>query len=369
MTLYLQKELLIGKARLSHRVVMAPLTRLRATEPAGVPTELMVEYYAQRASEGGLIITEATNISEQAKGVPGAPGIFTDEQQQSWRKVVEAVHAKGGVIFLQLWHTGRASHSSHNSLGSLPVGPSAIAVSSNAMGAGFQNCPREAPTPLSREAIAAIVADYRTATSRAINAGFDGVEIHAANGYLIDQFLHDNVNTRKDEYGGPVSSRAKFLLEVVDAVGEASSGRPVGVRLSPYGTFNDMHDSDPEHLFREVIHLLGRKPVSYLHLIEPRANAGLREEHDMTKPSSVSRLFHNTFPRPIIVSGGFNRQRAESLIQDEMADAIAFGRHFISNPDLPNRLFNDHPLSAYDRATFYGGGAAGYTDYAEFTSL
>lgn len=289
---------------------MAPLTRMRATEPGGVPTELMADYYGQRASKGGLIITEATQISLQGKGVPGAPNIHTDEQQAGWARVADAVHAKGGYAFLQLWHTGRASHSSHHPDGSLPVSASAIAPAGEAIGANFQRYPRETPRELETEEIALVIEDYRTAGLRAIEAGFDGVEIHGANGYLVDQFLQDQSNRRTDRYGGSIDNRVRFLLEVTDAlVGALGAGR-VGVRLSPFGTFGDVADSDPEALFRHAVEALSPRGLAYLHLIEPRVNVGLREDHDPSKPASATALFRSAFSGPLITSGGFTKASA-----------------------------------------------------------
>lgn len=352
-----------GAYALKHRVVMAPLTRMRASPDEAIPSPFAAEYYAQRASEGGLIITEATQISVQGKGFPQTPGIHSDKQVAAWREVTDAVHARGGVIFLQLWHTGRISHSSHHLDGALPVAPSAITPAGEAYGADFKTYPFETPRELSLSELPSVVDEHRQAAKRAKAAGFDGVEIHAANGFLIDQFLQDKSNQRSDRYGGSISNRMRFLLEVLDAVKEVYSGAEIGIRLSPFGKLGDIGDSAPLKLFREVIQVLSMHNLAYLHLVEPRANAGLSEDQDLSQPESVCGLFRDAFSGPLIASGGFTKASAEALIASGHADAVAFGRSFIANPDLPYRLSIDAPLNPYNRATFYGGGAEGYTDY------
>lgn len=361
----LQTAIRLGDIELAHRVVLAPLTRLRATEPGAVPTDMMVDYYQQRASKGGLLITEATQISEKAKGIPAAPGLHSDEQQAAWKRVVDAVHAKGGKIIVQLWHTGRISHSSHHADGAGPVGPSAIKIDNqtDAMGAGFVSYPREAPRALEIDEIAQLVDDFRTAASRAMAIGFDGVEIHSANGYLLDQFLNERSNERSDRYGGNIVNRCRLTLEVTDAViGVYGPGR-VSVRLSPFGTFNDVDDSDPEALHRHLIGELSSRRLAFLHLIEPRVMTGLQEEQDLSKPASITRMLRDAYDGAVISSGGFTRDSAEAIVREGLADAIAFGRQFIANPDLPHRFAIGAPLNPYDRPTFYGGDARGYTDY------
>jgi len=353
----------IGPCRLSHRVVMAPLTRMRACEHTLAPNALNARYYGQRASRGGLIITEATQISAQGQGYPRTPGIHTDEQAAGWKQVVDEVHARGGRIFLQLWHTGRISHSSHRSDGALPVAPSAIRPAGEAWGAGFARYPFETPRALEPAQIPAVVNEYKLAAQRAAGAGFDGVEVHAANGYLIDQFLQNRTNQRADDYGGSVPNRVRFLLEVCDAVTSVYAPSRVGVRLSPFGVVGDIGDSDPAGLFTHAIQSLSARGIAYLHLLEPRAKAGLTEGQDLGQPPAVAALFRGSFSGPLIVSGGFTKESAEAVLRSGTADAVAFGRAYIANPDLPYRLAMNAPLNRYDRSTFYGGTERGYTDY------
>jgi N-ethylmaleimide reductase len=363
MTSVLHTPLKIGNIQLSHRVVMAPLTRMRASEPGAAPDALNARYYGQRASRGGLIIAEATQISWQGKGYPRTPGIHSAEQAAGWKQVVSAVHGKGGVIFLQLWHVGRISHSSHHPDGSAPVSASAVRPAGEALAAGFRRAAYDAPRALGLEEIPRLVEQYSDAAGLALEAGFDGVELHAANGYLIDQFLQDGTNHRTDRYGGSVENRARLLLEVTDRLIARLGAERVGVRMSPFGTVNDISDSDPLSINRHAIEALSRRGIAYLHLIEPRANAGLREDPNLSAPPSVASLFRPSFQGPLIVSGGFTKATAEEAIRAGHADATAFGRAFIANPDLPYRLSIGAPLNAYDRATFYGGAEKGYTDY------
>jgi N-ethylmaleimide reductase len=362
-TSLLHKPLKIGNRQLAHRVVMAPLTRMRAGEPGAAPHALNAQYYGQRASRGGLIIAEATQVSWQGKGYPRTPGIHTDEHVVGWKQVVSAIHAKGGIAFLQLWHVGRISHSSHHPDGSLPVSASAVRPAGEAFAAGFKRAPYEVPHALKIEEIPPIIEQYASAADRALQAGFDGVELHAANGYLIDQFLQDGTNQRTDRYGGEAENRARLLLEVTDRLITRLGADRVGVRMSPFGTVNDISDSDPLSINRYAIEALSKRGIAYLHLIEPRANAGLREDPNTDAPASVASLFRPSFAGPLIVSGGFNKETAEAAIAAGHADAIAFGRAFIANPDLPQRLAIGAPLNAYDRATFYGGAEKGYVDY------
>jgi N-ethylmaleimide reductase len=363
MTSSLHSPLKIGEFELAHRVVMAPLTRMRASEPGSAPAALNAQYYAQRASCGGLIIAEATQISWQGQGYPRTPGIHTDEQVAGWKSVVDAVHEKGGRIFLQLWHVGRISHSSHHPEGALPVSASSVRPAGEALAAGFKRLPYETPRALKTDEIPRIVEEYERAAKRAMLAGFDGVELHGANGYLIDQFLQDKTNHRSDGYGGSVENRTRFLLEITDKLVRRLGAARIGVRLSPFGTVNDISDSDPATLFRHAIEALSSRRIAYLHLIEPRVNAGLREEHNLDVPPSVAAMFRVSFQGPLIASGGFTKASADAAIQAGTSDAIAFGRAFIANPDLPHRLATGSPLNAYDRPTFYGGTEKGYTDY------
>jgi N-ethylmaleimide reductase len=346
-------------------VVLAPLTRLRSSQPGDIPNALNATYYRQRASEGGLLISEATQISPLGKGYPAAPGIHSAEQIEGWKLVTNAVHAKGGYIFLQLWHVGRMSHSSLHPEAGLPVAPSAIAPQdgSKAMTADFQQVPFETPRALALEEIPSIVAEYRKAAKKAKLAGADGIEIHSANGYLLDQFLQDRSNKRTDIYGGSIENRARLLLEVVDAIVEVWGKARVGVRLSPFGTFLDMADSDPVALFTYVLHQLSNRGIAYVHLVEPRVgNAGADAPINGNAPRT-SETFRKAFNGILISAGGYSAETAEQAIAKHLADAIAFGRLFIANPDLPKRLELKSPLNAYDRSTFYGGTEKGYTDY------
>lgn len=350
-----------GALALKNRVIMAPLTRMRATE-GDVPGELAAQYYSQRAS-AGLIVSEATQISNLGKGYPATPGIYSDAQVAGWRKVTEAVHAKGGQMVCQLWHVGRISHSSLHPSEGLPVAPSAIAPSGKVYTATWQLAEYETPRPLTLAEIPALIHDYAHAANQAKAAGFDGVEVHGANGYLLDQFLHDGSNKRDDQYGGSVENRCRLLLEVLHAVMGVWGADRVGVRLSPYGTFNDMSDRDTLGLFTYLMDQLNPLGLSYLHLIEPRATmAGGTDKIKEDQPST-SALFRPLYKGNIIAAGGFDREGAEAFVSSDQADAVAFGRFFISNPDLPERLASNAPLTPYDRKTFYGGSAKGYVDY------
>jgi N-ethylmaleimide reductase len=318
---------------------------------------MAAEYYGQRASLGGFIVAEATQVSGYAQGYPSTPGIHSAEQTKSWRTVTDAVHARGGVIFLQLWHVGRASHSSIQPDGRLPVGPSAIAIKTElALSPQWQQLPYETPRALDLDEIPAIVEAFREAAHNAMTAGFDGVEVHGANGYLLEQFLHDSSNKRVDQYGGSMENRARLLLEVTSAVVDIWGPDRVGVRLSPFSTFNDVGDSDPIGLYSHVLPELGKFDIAYLSLIE--AHKGM----EIDPPSAVDQL-RPLWPNTLILSGGFSKESAEEAIRSGQADAIGFGRLFISNPDLPTRLKLGSALNSYDRSTFYGGDAAGYIDY------
>lgn len=347
----------IGNYSLNHRIVMPPLTRMRAKN--GIPHILANEYYSQRATNGGLIIAEATQISPEAQGYPDTPGIYSTEQIAAWKQVTDAVHTKGGIIFLQLWHTGRASHSCFQPQNTLPVAPSAIAISGlMCVNNDWQQVPYEIPRALTKNEIDQIIQDFRQAARNALTAGFDGVEIHGANGYLIEQFLHDSSNHRTDIYGGSIQNRCRFLLEITAAVIDEIGSDRVGVRLSPFGTYNDVGDSHPIQLYSYLLPQLDKFHIAYLSLIEARTDQGM----DIHSPRSLPNI-RSLFSAPIILSGGFNRYSAEQAIAENRADAIGFGRFFIANPDLPVRLQANAPLNAYQRETFYGGDAKGYTDY------
>lgn len=345
---------------LPNRIVMAPLTRDRAGE-GKVPTDLMVEYYRQRASMG-LIICEATPVNAAGHGYPDTPGIHTPEQIEGWKKVTTAVHEAGGLIFCQLWHCGRISHPSYQPKNKFPPAPSPIGARDAQIWKNdwTQITTVVKPRQLNLDEIDFTIEDYRKATKAAREAGFDGVEIHGANGYLINQFLAENSNKRKDEYGGSIQNRARFLFEVLDAVTTEWPER-VGLRLSPPGTFNDIDPSNAGPLYKYVIEKLNDHNLCYLHLVEPR----MFGDYDIATyglPLS-SKDWRPLFKGTLISSGSHLKESASVLLNHAQADLIAFGRLAISNPDLVKRLETDAPLTDYDRETFYGGDEKGYTDY------
>jgi N-ethylmaleimide reductase len=368
---HLFSPLKLGPYQLRHRVAMAPLTRMRAEKPSLVPRLLNAEYYAQRATPGGLIIAEASPVTATGFGSPGVPGIYSEQQVAGWRKVVDAVHAKGGIIFLQLWHVGRVSHSSFQPGGALPVAPSAVAISSEfkAATADGKGVPYEMPRALETDEIPVIVEAYRQAARNALAAGFDGVEIHGANGYLVEQFLQSRSNLRTDRYGGGIANRCRFLLEVTQAAIDVWGANRVGVRLSPYGIANGSGEADPMPLYTHAIEALNPLGLAYLHFIEPRSSGAGRAEVDWQCVPSAMVLYRPIWKGVLISAGGFRGESAEAAIAQGHADAIAFGRIFISNPDLPSRLRHGYPLTPYDRKTFYGGDVAGYTDYPVYDAM
>jgi N-ethylmaleimide reductase len=349
----------LGSYVLPNRIVMAPMTRSRAT-PDGVPSSLAATYYAQRAT-AGLIITEATQVSPEGVGYPGTPGIYTEAQATRWRSVTRAVHAQHGRIFLQLWHVGRVSHPSMQPEGRLPVAPSAIAPEGGLFTShGMQRF--VTPRAIDSEEIGGLVAQFARAAQLALDAGFDGIDIHAANGYLIDQFLRDGSNRRSDAYGGSVPNRARFLLEVVEAVMSVWGAARVGVRISPLQPYNSMQDSDPQTLFSHVATMLGRFGIGYLHVVEPGSG------HPMATAQGLDmlRLLRVAFRGRMIVDGGRDRASAESALANSEADLVALATPFIANPDLVERLSLGLPLASPDPAVYYEGGARGYTDYPVF---
>ncbi|MDX1975224.1 MAG: alkene reductase [Rickettsiales bacterium] len=354
--------LTLGDITLSNRIIMAPLTRMRSKQPGNIPHALNAEYYAQRAS-AGLIVSEATQISQQGQGYPATPGIHSPEQIEGWKLVTEAVHEQRGKIFLQLWHVGRISHSSHQPNDGLPVAPSAIKPTGKVFTADWKQVDYETPRALETLEIAGIVADYKKASENAKAAGFDGVEVHGANGYLLDQFLQDGSNKRTDNYGGSIENRTRLLLEVVDAVVAVWGKGRVGVRLSPYGTFNDMDDSDPIALFNYVLDQLSKRGIAYVHMIEPRATSAGGSDAVAQSAPSTSQIFRKSFKGAFISAGGYDAENAKQAVESGEVDAVAFGRHFIANPDLPERIKTLATLNKYNRATFYGGAEKGYTDY------
>ncbi|OAL27824.1 hypothetical protein AYO20_09677 [Fonsecaea nubica] len=361
----------IGRYQLAHRIILAPCTRCRS--PAQVPGELNAEYYSQRATPGGLLITEATFISERAGAFARVPGIFTSEHIRGWKTVTDAVHRKGGYIFLQLWHTGRCppdvspypplSSSNKRLEGCCPFNPNQV--------------PFAEPKPMTIEDMHQVCQDYAKAAANAVEAGFDGVEIHAANGYLVDQFLCDNINDRTDEFGGSIENRARFPLMIFDALIASIGADRVGIRLSPFGNVHGAADSDPHATWGYVCRELEKRHVAYVHLVEPRhhdlfqtteqklkfleaaaARMG-REVEDALTLRPFKKALGST---PIIVAGG-GLEVAVSRFADHEADGLAFGRFFIANPDLPHRLKHGLPLNRWDRTLFYTPGPRGYTDY------
>ncbi len=354
----------VGSIELGHRVVMAPLTRMRSS-PGDLPNALMREYYTQRASAGGLLISEATPVAREGYGYAGAPGIYDDSQIAGWRAITDAVHAGGARIVQQLWHVGRQSHPDLQPGGAAPVAPSAIAADGEAHTATGA-VPFSTPRALRRDEIPAIIEQFRAGAERARRAGFDGVEIHGANGYLPDQFLEDGSNRRTDDYGGPIENRARFLLEVTEAAIGVWGAARVGVRLSPSSSYGSMHDSDPQATFGFVADRLDELGIAYLHVVEPRIRGN--ETVADTKPVAAAAL-RGRFHGAIIAAGGFTGASAEAILEAGDADLVAFGRAFIANPDLPARLRAGAPLNRYDRSTFYGGTERGYTDYPVFSDV
>lgn len=345
----------MGGLDLPNRVLMAPLTRNRS-HPDGTPKDMAQTYYAQRAS-AGLILTEATQISALGKGYKDTPGIHDDAHVAAWKKVTDAVHAGGGRIYMQLWHVGRISHNSLLPEGQTPQAPSAIAAQTKTFTEnGFEDC--SAPHAVTREEIEALLDEYRRAAQNAKDAGFDGVEIHSANGYLIDQFLQDQTNHRDDEYGGSVENRMRFLREVIDAVVEIWDRERVGIRLSPLGQANDISDSDPEGLFTQVYKLISAEKLAYLHVVEEFYGVDTSQEE-----REILKRLRGHFDGFYISNGGFEAASAAEVISGGHADAVAFGRDFIANPDLPERFRQGAELNAQDQGTFYGGDETGYTDY------
>ena len=345
----------LGALDLPHRVLMAPLTRNRA-HPDGTPADLAVEYYRQRAS-AGLIITEATQISAEGKGYINTPGIHGDAHVKAWKKITDAVHEAGGRIALQLWHVGRISHTSLLPNGESPVAPSAIRANSQTF---TENGPTDVSEPraLALSEIPRLIEEYRKAAERAKEAGFDMVEVHAANGYLLDQFIQDKTNTRDDAYGGSAENRVRLMKEVVEAVAEVWGADHVGVRLSPLGQFNDMGDSDPEATFTAAYKALNGLGLAYLHVVEKFPGSQPTSEE-----GAILDRLRTHWAGTYIANGDFDAETANAWIKKGRADGITFGRPFISNPDLPERFKRGAPLTEPDQSTFYGGDHHGYTDY------
>jgi N-ethylmaleimide reductase len=344
----------LGPITLPNRAVMAPLTRNRAV--AGmVPSPLAVEYYGQRAS-AGLLITEASQVSQQGQGYQDTPGIYSSEQVAGWRKVTDSVHQRGGRIFIQLWHVGRVSHTSLQPNNGAPVAPSAIrAKGKTFVGGTFTDISE--PRPLALEEIPGIVEAFRRGAANALQAGFDGVEIHGANGYLLDQFAKDGANKRTDAYGGSIENRARLMLEVTEAVAREAGADRTGIRISPVTPANDVSDSNPQPLFEHIVDHLNALKLVYIHVIEG-ATGGPRDIAPFDY-ASLRRRFKGAY----MANNGYDLALADKVLAAGAADLIAFGKLFISNPDLVERLERGAPLNPFDKATFYGGGAKGYTDY------
>ncbi|MBS0430266.1 MAG: alkene reductase [Proteobacteria bacterium] len=355
----LLQPITIAGTPLKNRVFMAPMTRMRANG-AECPTLLTARYYAQRAT-AGLIVTEATQVCAQGKGYFGTPGIYTDVQEAAWGRVVKAVHEAGGRIAMQLWHVGRISHSLNQPDGAQPVAPSAVATRRAKVSVfkdgRIQEVLCEPPRELLGDEVTVIVSQYATAAKRAKRAGFDFIEIHAANGYLINQFLSTNTNLRADRYGGSIENRARLLHEIVDAVSLVVGADKVGVRISPNGVFNDISDSEAEQMAYFLGHSLDAKEVAYLHVAEPDWAGGA------ALTMSVRRRLRETFKGCLVFCGNFDQKSAEELLIQNVADAMAFGRLYIANPDLVARFLSAAELNVADPLTYYFGNGNGYTDY------
>jgi N-ethylmaleimide reductase len=356
----------LGTYELPHRIVMAPLTRSRAGRPGNVPTRLMACYYAQRAS-AALIISEATQVSMQGQGYAWTPGIHSREQVDGWRQVTQAVHEAGGRIFCQLWHVGRISHpvlqpDSMPPVAPSPIKPAGMAFIENDRGEG-EFVPFVTPRALQIEEMPYLVAQYYRGARNAMTAGFEGVEVHAANGYLLDQFLESGTNKRTDEYGGSAENRCRLLMKVVQTVCDVWGPDRVGVRLSPLGTMNDISDDDPETTFGTAAEKLNDFNLAYLHIVNPAITSVERGEEPDERAANMLRLIRERYRGVLMLAGGFNRDTAVEWLRQGRADLIAFGREFIANPDLPERFRLGSPLNPDDPSTYYGGGAKGYIDY------
>jgi N-ethylmaleimide reductase len=354
----------LGSLTLPHRVAMAPLTRNRAGE-GNVPGKLNATYYKQRAS-AALIITEATQVAPKGQGYPRTPGIHSEAQVEGWSTVTDAVHEAGGRIFLQLWHVGRISHSDYHG-GETPVAPSAVRPEGQVLTPDLEMVPLETPRALETDEVPEVVDQYRRGAENARRAGFDGVEIHAANGYLIDQFLRSKTNRRTDRYGGSLENRLRFLREVTGAVTDAWDAGRVGVRLSPLSGFNDMGDDAPEETFRGAASVANDFGLAYVHLVEPaEPKPPIAGDGETT---AVFGGIRNAFDGGLVANGNYDLETATDAIERDYADLIAFGRSFLANPDLPRRLQEGLPINVPDEETFYNGDEHGYTDYPTWEAL
>jgi N-ethylmaleimide reductase len=350
----------MGDIELKNRIVMAPLTRNRATPGLDAPNDLNVEYYRQRAS-AGLIVSEASQISQQGQGYLWTPGVYTDAQVEGWRKITDAVHEAGGKIVIQLWHVGRVSHTSLQPGGQAPVAPSAIVARTKTfVEGGFADT--SAPRALDLSEIPGIIADYAHAAENAKRAGFDGVELHGANGYLIDQFLKDGANHRADAYGGSVENRMRFALEAVDAVLSVWPASRVGIRLSPVSPANDAVDSAPEKVFFPLVRELDKRGLAFIHVIE--GSTGMTRDNAPFDYEGLRKSFRGAY----MANNGYTRELALEAVGADRVDLVSFGKAFIANPDLVERLRRDAPLNPLDKKTLYGGDDHGYTDYPALTA-
>ncbi|MUJ20032.1 alkene reductase [Aliivibrio fischeri] len=353
----------LGNLTLKNRIVMPPMTRSRASQPGNVANDMMAEYYAQRAS-AGLIIAEGTQISEMGQGYAWTPGIYSQEQILGWKKVTDAVHAKGGTIFAQLWHVGRVTHP-ENIGGQQPISSSALKaenvkvfIDNGTDAPGFVDVVE--PREMTQQDINDVIAEYRQAALNAIEAGFDGIELHAANGYLINQFIDSEANNRTDEYGGSIENRLRFLGEVVEAVNEAIGHERVGVRLAPFTSLNGTVDKTPVETYTAAAALLNKLNVVYMHIAE------VDWDNAPETPEEFKTAIREAYQGTIIYAGRYNTGKAAQVLTDNLADLVGFGRPFIANPDLPNRIKNDYPLAEHDPNTLFGGTQQGLVDYPEY---
>ncbi|KAA0037082.1 hypothetical protein IC582_004263 [Cucumis melo] len=348
----------MGKFNLSHRIVLAPLTRQRSYN--NVPQQHAILYYSQRATKGGFLIAEATGVSDTAQGYPDTPGIWTKEQVEAWKPIVDAVHRKGGTFFCQIWHVGRVSNSGFQPNGQAPISSSDKPLFPQVRSNGIDVAQFTPPIRLRTDEIPQIVNDFRLAARNAIEAGFDGVEIHGAHGYLIEQFMKDQVNDRTDQYGGSLENRCRFALEVVEAVVNEIGGDRVGIRLSPFADFMEAGDSNPKALGVYMAESLNKYGILYCHMVEPRMRNVLEKVQCPHSLLPMRKAFNGTF----IAAGGYDKEDGNKTIAENRADLIAYGRWFLANPDLPKRFEMNAPLNQYIRDTFYlSDPVVGYTDY------
>lgn len=363
MTDSLFQPLQLGKLSLQNRIVMPPMTRSRATQPGNLANEMMAEYYAQRAS-AGLIIAEGTQISPIGQGYAWTPGIYSEAQIAGWKKVTDAVHAKEGTIFAQLWHVGRVTHPD-NIGGAQPISSSAIKaknvkvfIDNGQQAPGFVDVVE--PRAMTKEDINEVIAQYRQAALNAIEAGFDGIELHGANGYLVNQFIDSQANERTDEYGGCIENRLRFLDQVVAAMVEAIGAERVGVRLAPFTSLNGTVDATPVETYTAAAALLNTHNIAYLHIAE------VDWDDAPETPLAFRQAVRAAFQGVLIYAGRYNAETAQEAVQQGLADMIGFGRPFVANPDLPSRIQNDYPLAPHDADTLFGGAEKGLTDYPEY---